>query len=306
MQKLENKGLWVYPSVESIRLALNKRTSLLLSNEKLKIKTPDFITITDQDELFWATQTIGFPCVVKPLISSFRIGQSIVRNETEVEGSWNKAKRARGQHDKILVEGYIQIKQKITILIVRQSNGKILIYPPIGQNTRRSDFDKSWQPAQIHNNLLSKIEQMATSVVQSINGVGVWAVEFFITENNIYFNELCPRPHNSGMVTLAGSQSIDQFDLHIKTMLGESIDKIDLLRAAASHAILTESYGIEPKIKGIDNAQSLPNTRVEIYGKPITKPFRRMGVALSYAENKEHIEYAIETANKAAMCIQIK
>ncbi len=303
--ELEKSGRMIYPNANAIKLAFNKRKTLSLAR-KLKLNTPDFIAVSTLDELILATKSLGLPCVVKPAISFSGLGQSIIKYETEIEGAWNKAKKARADHKKILVEEFIPIEQEITLLLVRQEDGNILICPPIGHTTKRGAFSNSWQPALVESSLLKEAESMALTILESVKGLGVWSVEFFISKGKVYFNEICPRPHSSGLVTLAGSQSLNQFDLHIKAMLGSKIDKVDLVRAAASQAILTESFGNKPQISGLESIEDIPNTTVELFNKPITKPYRRMGIALSFSENTTEIEAVKASAKMAADQVKIK
>lgn len=270
----------------------------------MKIKTADYIVVSNTDELIIGTKSLGLPCVVKPLASSSGLGQSIIRNETEIEGAWNKTKKARRKFRKVLLEKFVKIEQELTILMVKQKSGELLTCPPIGYTTKRGDFETSWQPVLIDNALLKEAQESAMKIVNALDGEGVWAVEFFVSEGKLLFNEVCPRPHSTGFVKLAGSQSINQFDLHIKAMLGEPIEKIESVRAAASKALLAESYGKKPEVKGVQKASQFPNTSVELFDKPLTKPYRRMGVALAFSEDIQKIDDAKEAVELAADTIE--
>jgi len=301
---LEEQGFKVYPNTNAIKTSCDKQQSRLLINKKLKIKTADYIVVSNTDELIIGTKSLGLPCVVKPLSSSSGLGQSIIRNETEIEGAWNKTKKARRKFKKVLLEKFVKIEQELTILMVKQKSGELLTCPPIGYTTKRGDFETSWQPALLDKALLKEAQESAMKIVNALDGEGVWAVEFFVSEGKLLFNEVCPRPHSTGFVTLAGSQSINQFDLHIKAMLGEPIEKIESVRAAASKALLAESYGKKPEVKGVQKASQFPNTSVELFDKPLTKPYRRMGVALAFSEDIQKVDDAKEAVELAAKTIE--
>ncbi len=302
---LEGKGYTIYPKTQSIKTSCNKQQSRLLVNKELKIRTADYMIVSNADELIIGTKSLGLPCVVKPLCSSSGLGQSIIRNETEIEGAWNKTKKARRKFRKVILEKFVEIEQELTILMVKQKSGELLTCPPIGYTTKRGDFETSWQPALLDNALLKEAQESAMKIANALDGEGVWTVEFFVSEGKLLFNEVCPRPHSTGFVTLAGSQRINQFDLHIKAMLGEPIEKIESVRAAASKALLAESYGKKPQVKGVQTVNQIPNTSVELFDKPITKPHRRMGVALSYIEDIDKVDDAKAAVTRAVEAIEI-
>ena len=254
---------------------------LIAFHDCVKIKNSD---LTKLVELVAAVKTVGIPCVVKPLMSSSGKGQSIVRNASEVQSSWDYAMQgSRGDLKEVIVEEFIRFESEITLLTVTQKNGHTLFCPPIGHRQERGDYQESWMPHVMDPALLLKAQNMAAKVTASLTGFGIWGVEFFLTADDVYFSELSPRPHDTGMVTLAGTNNLNEFELHARAVLGYPIPEITLERAGASVVILAQHQSSEPPtVQGIETALSMPEIEVRIFGKPSTRVHRRMGVVLAH------------------------
>ena len=239
-------------------------------------------------------------------MSSSGKGQSTIKNESDIEKSWNYAiDGSRGDLMEVIVESFIDFDYEITLLTLTQKDGNTLFCSPIGHRQERGDYQESWQPMQMKESDLKTTQEMADKITKSLAGNGIWGVEFFIGSEGVYFSELSPRPHDTGMVTLAGTQNFNQFELHARSILGIPISEIPLLKKGASSVILAseETEGF-PNISGIEDAAKYPNTDFKIFGKPSTRKYRRMGVALAYGENK--IENLVTMAKEVSSKIKIK
>jgi phosphoribosylglycinamide formyltransferase 2 len=188
---------------------------------------------------------------------------------------------------------------------VTQNSGKTLFCSPIGHRQERGDYQESWQPHPMKKADLEAAQNMADEVTRSLTGFGIWGVEFFLTDEGVYFSELSPRPHDTGMVTLAGTQNLNEFELHLRAVLGLPIPKIELLQAGASAVVLAEKDGLHPQFSGIEDALAYPKTEVRVFGKPSTRPYRRMAVALTYDSADTKIQLLRERANNAARKVTV-
>jgi phosphoribosylglycinamide formyltransferase 2 len=217
----EKQGMQVVPSANAANFTMNRKAIRDLASKELKLKTANYLYATTLVEFDVAVRQIGIPCVVKPLMSSSGKGQSVVKTEADIEKSWNYAMSGtRGDLMEVIVEEFIPFESEITLLTVTQKNGPTLFCPPIGHRQERGDYQESWQPHAMSNEHLKEAEAMAAKVTEALVGAGLWGVEFFLTSKGVYFSELSPRPHDTGMVTLAGTQNLSEFDLHARTILG--------------------------------------------------------------------------------------
>ena len=278
----ENQGIKVVPSARAANFTMNRKAIRDLASKELGLKTAKYEYASSLDELKSAVSNIGIPCVVKPLMSSSGKGQSTIKSESDIEKAWESASsKGRGDVAEVIVEEFIKFDTEITLLTVTQKNGETLFCPPIGHRQERGDYMESWQPAAIPNELLKEAQDMAKKVTASLTGEGIWGVEFFLGEDGVYFSELSPRPHDTGMVTLAGTQNFNEFELHLRAILGLPIPEITLLRNGVSAVILAyKESKIEPSYSGLDLVASKSNTDFRIFGKPTTRVHRRMGVVL--------------------------
>ncbi|HAP00288.1 MAG TPA: formate-dependent phosphoribosylglycinamide formyltransferase, partial [Bacteroidetes bacterium] len=217
----EKKGIQVVPSARAANFTMNRRAIRDLASKELTLRTAKYFYAETIDEFRKAISEIGIPCVVKPLMSSSGKGQSVVKTESDIEQSWKYAMEgSRGDLKVVIVEEFIKFYTEITLLTVTQKNGPTLFCPPIGHRQERGDYQESWQPCAMSGKDLQNAQQMAAQVTASLTGAGIWGVEFFLTDNGVYFSELSPRPHDTGMVTLANSQNFNEFELHARAVLG--------------------------------------------------------------------------------------
>ncbi|ASV07482.1 formate-dependent phosphoribosylglycinamide formyltransferase [Leptospira interrogans] len=286
----EKQGYQIVPSAKAANFTMNRKSIRDLAAKDLKLLTAKYAYASSIDELIKATEVLGFPCVVKPLMSSSGKGQSVIQSREEISKAWEASQtKGRAGAAEIIVEEFIPFESEITLLTVTQKNGKTLFCPPIGHRQERGDYQESWQPAAISEVQLKEAQRMADAVTKELTGFGIWGVEFFLTEDKVYFSELSPRPHDTGMVTLAGTQNFNEFELHLRAILGIPILEITLERKGASAVILASTENKTPEISGLDIASGMSESDFRIFGKPITRPYRRMGVTLSYSTKGEEI-----------------
>jgi phosphoribosylglycinamide formyltransferase 2 len=280
----EKQGIHVVPSAKAANFTMNRKAIRDLAAKELGLRTAKYAYAKSLDEFNAAVKQIGIPCVVKPLMSSSGKGQSVLKTESDIEKSWNYAMSGtRGDILEVIVEEFISFDSEITLLTVTQKNGPTLFCPPIGHRQERGDYQESWQPHPISDTHLKEAQQMADKVTKALTGAGIWGVEFFLSEKNgVYFSELSPRPHDTGMVTLAGTQNLSEFELHARAVLGLPIPGITLERTGASAVILASENGEEPSYSGMEKAIATIQSDIRIFGKPATRPYRRMAVALAW------------------------
>jgi phosphoribosylglycinamide formyltransferase 2 len=301
----EQKGIQVVPSARAANYTMNRKAIRDLAAKELGLRTAKYSYATTLEMFRTAIDAIGLPCVVKPLMSSSGKGQSVVRVEADIEKSWNYAMAgSRGDLAEMIVEEFIPFDTEITLLTVTQKNGQTLFCPPIGHRQERGDYQESWMPHPMHEVDLKEAQQMADKVTRALGGAGIWGVEFFLSKNGVYFSELSPRPHDTGMVTLANTLPLNEFELHLRAVLGLPIPELQLLRSGASAVVLATHEGA-PVIRGIEQALALPNTDVRIFGKPVTRPYRRMAVALAWGSLRDDIKQLVTAAQKAATLISV-
>ncbi len=302
----EKQGIQVVPSAKAANFTMNRKAIRDLAAIELGVRTATYRYATSFEELKAGVEACGIPCVVKPLMSSSGKGQSVIKTADDIEKAWKYAMEgSRGDLKEVIVEGFIYFDYEITLLTVTQKEGPTLFCPPIGHRQERGDYQESWQPMPMNQAHLAEAQEMASKVTAALGGAGIWGVEFFITKEGAYFSELSPRPHDTGMVTLAGTQNLSEFELHARAVLGLPIPKIESLQHGASAVVLaSQTLDHAPNFTGIAEALSTPNTEVRIFGKPTTRPYRRMAVALAFGT--ESVEELVEKAKLTAAKIHIK
>ena len=279
----EKQNIQVVPSAKAANFTMNRKLIRDLANKELGLRTAKYFYATTYEEFTKAVNDIGFPCVVKPLMSSSGKGQSVLKRTEDQQTVWEYAiKNSRGDIKEVIIEEFISFHTEITLLTVTQQNGTTLFCPPIGHRQERGDYQESWQPVAISESDYNDACTMAEKVTTALTGTGLWGVEFFLTDKGVYFSELSPRPHDTGMVTLAGTQNLSEFELHARTILGLPIPEIKLERAGASAVVLANKTADQFSITGVEKALEQNNTDIRIFGKPSTRPYRRMAVALVY------------------------
>jgi phosphoribosylglycinamide formyltransferase 2 len=302
----EKQGIRVIPSAKAANFTMNRKAIRDLAARELGLRTAKYAYATSLSEFQDAVQAIGIPCVVKPLMSSSGKGQSVIKSKTDINDSWEYAlSGTRGDVMEVIVEEFIPFESEITLLTVTQIQGPTLFCPPIGHRQERGDYQESWQPHPMPAHLLEEAKNMAEKVTRALGGAGIWGVEFFLASDGVYFSELSPRPHDTGMVTLAGTQNFSEFELHARAILGLPIPAIRLERNGASAVILATKQSDTPSYQGLELAITDPGTDIRIFGKPISRPYRRMGVALAWdrtdTDIKEVTRKAIGNAKKVTV-----
>jgi phosphoribosylglycinamide formyltransferase 2 len=302
----EKQGYKVIPSAKAANFTMNRKAIRDLAAKDLGIKTAIYRYAKNYDELVEGVEVCGMPCVVKPLMSSSGKGQSVIKTKEDIQKAWDYAMEgSRGDLAEVIVEEFIDFDFEITLLTLTQYNGKTLFCPPIGHRQERGDYQESWQPMSMKEEHLIEAQNMSDKVTAALKGSGIWGVEFFVGKNGVYFSELSPRPHDTGMVTLANTQNYSEFELHARAILEIPVDEIKLLKNGASAVVLAkETNNNFPVFSGLDNAVSIPNSDFKIFGKPSSRPYRRMAVGLSYGVN-EPVEKLVLKAKTVADSIKI-
>ena len=303
LYEFEGEGIQVTPSAKAANFTMNRKLIRDLAAKDLGLRTAPYAYATNIEEFESAVEEIGLPCVVKPLMSSSGKGQSVVKDASELEAAFNYAMEgSRGDLKEIIVEGFIDFHTEITLLTVTQKEGETLFCAPIGHRQERGDYQESWQPCAMDDAQLEEAQDMARKVTQALGGAGIWGIEFFLGEDAVYFSELSPRPHDTGMVTLAGTQNFNEFELHARALLGLKIPTIELRFPGVSAVVLAEEEGV-PVYSGMELAAAQPQSDFKIFGKPTTRPYRRMAVALAYDRTGNETMDAMRerAANIAAM-----
>ncbi len=301
----EKQGFTVIPSAKAANFTMNRKAIRDLAAIDLGVKTAKYKYATSYEQLKEGVAFTGMPCVVKPLMSSSGKGQSVIKTVADIEKAWNYAlEGSRGDLLEVIVEAFINFDYEITLLTLTQNNGNTLFCPPIGHRQERGDYQESWQPMTMDVVHLKEAQEIADKVTKELGGSGIWGVEFFIGKEGVYFSELSPRPHDTGMVTLAGTQNFTEFELHARAILGIPVLDIPLIRNGASAVVLADKENSNfPKITGLEEAANFTNTDFKIFGKPITRPYRRMAVALAYGD--EEVAELVEKAKEVAAKINV-
>ena len=302
----EKQGITVVPSAKAANFTMNRKAIRDLASKDLGLRTANYLYATSAVELKKAVYEVGMPCVVKPLMSSSGKGQSTIKTESDIEKAWQYAEEgSRGDIVEVIVEAFVNFNSEITLLTVVQNNNPTLFCPPIGHRQERGDYQESWQPAKVSQKDIIEAQEMAQKVTKALGGAGLFGVEFFLTDEGVYFSELSPRPHDTGMVTLAGTQNFNEFELHLRAILSLPIFEITLEKTGASAVILASENSTNPTYSGISEIAALPKTDFRIFGKPSSRPFRRMGVILTHDSLEIPIEKVVIKAKKAASLVTV-
>jgi phosphoribosylglycinamide formyltransferase 2 len=293
---LENEGFRIVPTAKAVNLTMDREGIRRLASEELGIPTAKYAFADTLYELRNAVLKIGTPCVIKPIMSSSGKGQTVCRSVEDIEWSWNEAMAGgRGKKARMIVEEFIQFDSEITLLTVRSASGTTFC-APIGHVQQDGDYIESWQPHEMSQTKIIEAQDIAKKITDALGGYGVFGVELFLSPQGVYFSEVSPRPHDTGMVTMV-TQDLSEFALHVRAILGYPIPNVQLLKPGASHTIKTTKESKTYQLSGIADSLSVPHTQVRVFGKPETKVGRRMAVVLS---NGESVNEARERAELAA------
>ncbi|XOV82122.1 MAG: formate-dependent phosphoribosylglycinamide formyltransferase [bacterium] len=296
--ELERDGLHVIPTARAARLTMDREGIRLLAADTLGVKTSPFVFAATLEDYRQAIAQIGIPCVVKPVMSSSGKGQSLVADAAQAQAAWDYAQQgARGAGGKVIVEGFVDFDYEITLLTVQHVGG-VSFCPPIGHRQAGGDYQESWQPQAMSPLALAECERIAGLVTEELGGYGLFGVEFFIKGDDVYFSEVSPRPHDTGMVTLI-SQDLSEFALHARAILGLPIPNIACRGPAASAVVLVKGDSRQVTFGGLDEALSAPDTQLRLFGKPEVSGERRMGVALALGESVEQARIKAQAAAAA-------
>ena len=302
LAELEEEGITVIPTARATAVTMNRDRIRDLAAQELSLRTARFAYAASVEELHKVAPDLGWPVVVKPVMSSSGKGQSVVNGPEELEAAWNAAMAgARGTSPRVIVEEFLRFDLEITLLTVKQRNGETLFCPPIGHEQAQGDYQCSWQPARLTADQLQQAQAMARTVTDNLGGAGLFGVEFFLCGDEVIFSELSPRPHDTGLVTLI-SQNLSEFELHIRAVLGLPIPEIRTAPAAASRVILADESMPSVTYTGVEQALKEADTQVLLFGKPNARPGRRMGVALAC---DTEMTAARAKADRAAACITV-
>ena len=301
----EQEGIQVTPSARAVNFTMNRRAIRDLAAKQLGIRTAKYFYAKTFDEFKKAADTIGFPCVVKPLMSSSGHGQSYVHNDEELQAAFKNAMEgARGDVKEVIIEEFIDFESEFTLLTVTQKNGPTLFCPPIGHRQKGGDYRESWQPYTIKEDALKKAEEMADKVTKALTGYGIWGVEFFLTkQGEVIFSELSPRPHDTGMVTLGHTTNFSEFELHFRAVMGLPIPAIHLEHCGCSAVVLSPQESDKPLEYNLLDVCSEDRSRVRIFGKPVAHRGRRMGVVLCYDELGADMDALRDKAKRLAKTV---
>lgn len=298
--ELEKEGFNIIPTANATRLTMNREGIRTLAAEKLNVKTSPYKFAGNKEEFVKAVKVIGLPCVVKPIMSSSGKGQSVIKSEADIDTAWHYAQEGgRSGGGKVIIEGFVDFDYEITLLTIRHKEG-VSFCEPIGHRQEHGDYQESWQPHPMSGLALNQSQQIATKVVNELGGHGIFGVEFFVKGDEVYFSELSPRPHDTGMVTMI-SQDLSEFALHVRAILGLPIPVIRQLGPSASSVILVTGTSENIIYSGIEHALKEPDTQLRLFGKPEVNGERRMGVCLARGKT---IEEARAKANKASAGIE--
>jgi phosphoribosylglycinamide formyltransferase 2 len=305
--ELEAEGWTVIPTARATQLTMNREGIRRLAAEELGLKTSPYRFAETEIEYQAAIASLGLPCVVKPIMSSSGKGQSIIRTEADIAPAWDYAQSGgRTQGQRVIVEGFVPFDIEITLLTVRAIDGTHFC-PPIGHLQISGDYRESWQPCPLSPETLANCEAIARTITTALGGCGIFGVELFIQgeaagEQTVYFSEVSPRPHDTGMVTMV-SQTMSEFELHIRAILGLPTGLIEVVKPGASAVILAPDQGNNPHYSGMAQALTVPSSKLRLFGKPTCRPNRRMGVALALGDT---IEEARKRAKDCAAHITVR
>ncbi|WLT06750.1 formate-dependent phosphoribosylglycinamide formyltransferase [Gilliamella apis] len=299
--ELEKEGFTVIPTAKATQLTMNREGIRRLAAEELKLPTSPYRFAATESEYKLAVKEIGFPCLVKPVMSSSGKGQSLLRSDADIEFSWKYAQEGgRAGSGKVIIEGFVDFDYEITLLTVRHING-VSYCQPIGHRQENGDYRESWQPQPMSANALSLAKDIATKITEALGGYGLFGVELFVKGDQVWFSEVSPRPHDTGMVTLI-SQNLSEFALHARAILGLPIPLIEQYGASASAVLIANGDSDTVTFSNLDKVLSEADTDLRLFGKPEVKGIRRMGVALAKAPT---VEKAVEKAVNAIKQLKI-
>jgi phosphoribosylglycinamide formyltransferase 2 len=302
LAEFERRGITVIPTAAATNYTMNRDRIRELAHTELGVRTAKYGYASSLNDLITVSNKIGFPNVVKPVMSSSGKGQSIVKSNEEVEKAWDYAcSGSRGDSQRVIVEEFIDFEIEITLLTIKQWNAATIFCSPIGHRQERGDYQESWQPAEISIEMILQAQEIATKVTDALGGAGIFGVEFFITKDEVIFSELSPRPHDTGMVTLI-SQNLNEFELHLRAILGLPIPSIENFAPSASAVILASEKSDSISYTGVAEALAEKDVDIKLFGKPSAHKYRRMGVALAKGNN---VQEAREKAKIAADKINI-
>lgn len=309
LAELEQEGVNIVPTAKATQLTMNREGIRNLAAVELNIPTSPFSFADTRESFEEAVNAIGMPCVVKPIMSSSGKGQSVVKNPQDIETAWQYAQEGgRAGKGKVIVEGFVDFDYEITLLTIKHINGTSFC-EPIGHHQEDGDYRQSWQPCKMTSAALEKSQSIAMQVTDALcrrdglpDGRGIFGVELFIKGDDVYFSEISPRPHDTGMVTMI-SQDLSQFALHVRAILGLPVPNIEQHGPSASSVILPTGESNKTSFSHLENALSEANTQIRLFGKPTIQGRRRMGVALA---RDQSIESAVNKANRAAQAVKIE
>ena len=308
LYECEELGIKVVPSARAVNFTMNRKAIRELAHAELGLKTANYKYAKTYEEFCSAAEEIGYPFIVKPLMSSSGHGQSKVDSPEELDKAWKcAAEGARGDIKEVIVEQFIKFDSEITLLTVTQDNGNTLFCQPIGHVQKGGDYRESFQPAPVSEILLKEAQEMARKITSALSGSGIWGVEFFLSDKEgVFFSELSPRPHDTGMVTLAGTQNLSEFELHCRAVLGLPIPEISQEKNGASAVILSEIESEQPDYEGMEEVCSADKTYLRIFGKPVAHVGRRMGVVVCYDKVGTSLDALRDKCKSLASKVKVK
>jgi len=299
--ELEKQGWTVIPTARTVRLTMDREGIRRLVAEELKLHTSPYRFADSPEEFQAAVKSIGLPCVVKPVMSSSGKGQSVIKKASDIDAAWQYAQMGgRSGQGRVIVEGFVDFEYEITLLTVRHAAGTTFC-EPIGHRQEQGDYRESWQPQPMSPKALAEVHRMAAAISDNLGGRGIFGMEFFIKGDEVWFSEVSPRPHDTGLVTLI-SQDLSEFALHVRAILGLPIPVIRQYGPAASAVILPHGDSDGPLFENVDEALMEPDTMLRLFGKPQIRGHRRMGVTLARADN---IDAARDKARRAAAAVKV-
>ena len=303
LKELEKEGVKIVPNARTVEMTMNRDKIRDLAYSDLNIRTAKYRYVFNLDSLKSNALNIGFPLIIKPLMSSSGKGQNIVRKEDDLENSWNEAlKNSRGKVKGVIIEEYINFNYEFTLLTVRTYKGENIFCEPIGHEQKNGDYQCSWQPIHMNASIINEAKEITNKILDNLNGSGLYGVEFFVCGEDLIFSELSPRPHDTGMVTLM-SQNINEFELHLRALLNLPIPDVQIISPAATRVLISGNDYQNFAFYGIHQALEIQNSKVLIFGKPKAKKGRRMGVTLARGKD---VNEARHRADKCSSMITIK
>ena len=308
LYECEELGVKVVPSARAVNFTMNRKAIRELAHTELGLKTANYKYAKTYEEFCSAAEEIGYPFIVKPLMSSSGHGQSKVDSPEELDKAWKcAAEGARGDIKEVIVEQFIKFDSEITLLTVTQDNGNTLFCQPIGHVQKGGDYRESFQPAPVSEIQLKEAQEMARKITSALSGSGIWGVEFFLSDKEgVFFSELSPRPHDTGMVTLAGTQNLSEFELHCRAVLGLPIPEISQEKNGVSAVILSEIESEQPDYEGMEEVCSADKTYLRIFGKPVAHVGRRMGVVVCYDKVGTSLDALRDKCKSLASKVKVK